>query len=191
MGRELVRVPPNWSHPKRYVQDHHLGRMEERYQPMYHERTAQEAFDEWLQKYQAWLDGEHDIVLLNSSAEVYPKDEPYRSFCDWHGSPPDPEYYRPAWKDEERTWWQVWETVSEGTPVTPPFETRAELVEYLVTHGDFWDQRRRRDGSEIACAPWSRVSAEKFVYGDGWAPSLVVSKNGAVMTGVEALEKLS
>lgn len=69
------------------------------------------------------------------------------------------------------TWFQVYETVSEGTPVTPPFATKDELVDYLSTRGDFWDQDRG-DG------PWKRERAEAFVR-SGFAPSLVVTRSAA------------
>jgi len=39
-------------------------------------------------------------------------------------------------------------------------------VDYLATHGDFWDQKRG-DGA------WDRANAKKFV-DDGYAPSLVI-----------------
>ena len=51
--------------------------------------------------------------------------------------------------------------------VTPPFATTDELVDYLATRGDFWDQERG-DG------PWDRKSAEEFVKA-GWAPTLIVT----------------
>ena len=51
-------------------------------------------------------------------------------------------------------------------PVTPPFATIDELVDYLATRGDFWDQERG-DG------PWDRKSAE--VVKAGWAPTLIVT----------------
>lgn len=76
-----------------------------------------------------------------------------------------------AYEDWERTdppagdWWQVWETVSEGSPVTPAFATREELVDYLVGGGDAWD-RKRSDGG------WTRENAESFVSA-AWAPSLI------------------
>jgi hypothetical protein len=70
-------------------------------------------------------------------------------------------------QDKEATWFQAWETVTEGTPVTPPFATTDELVDYLATRGDFWDQERG-DG------PWDRKSAEEFVKA-GWAPTLIVT----------------
>lgn len=190
MGRELRRVPENWDHPKRSVPNHRLGVMEEQYQPM-RDQTAQEAFDEWLSEYQKWLGGEHDKIIAEYGADDYPKTEPYRAFCEWHGSPPTPEYYRPAWKPEELTWWQVWETVSEGTPVTPPFATQAELIEYLVANGDFWDQSRRAEGESVMpCEPWTRQQAESFVLGSGWAPSMV-AMDGKLMSGVEAMAAIS
>ena len=63
--------------------------------------------------------------------------------------------------------YQLWETVSEGSPITPVFETKEELVDYLVKYGDSWDQKRGNGG-------WSREVASKFV-GVGWAPSLVTT----------------
>lgn len=105
---------------------------------------------------------------------------------DYHGGGPKSDDYV-DFKGKEPTWWQVYETVSEGTPVTPPFETREEIVEYLVKNGDFWDQKRREEGrSSMPCAPWSRENAVAFVMESGWAPSLILA-NGKIMSGVEAL----
>lgn len=64
-------------------------------------------------------------------------------------------------------WWQVWETVSEGSPVTPAFATREQLVDYLVENGDHWDQKRGDGG-------WGRDNAELFVESE-WAPSLITA----------------
>lgn len=72
-----------------------------------------------------------------------------------------------AWEREEPPTgegWQVWETVSEGSPITPVFATREGLVDYLVEGGDGWD-RKRGDGG------WTRENAESFVKA-AWAPSL-------------------
>jgi hypothetical protein len=62
-------------------------------------------------------------------------------------------------------WWQVWETVTEGSPVTPAFATREELIDHLVARGDAWD-RKGGDGG------WSRDSAESFVTAE-WSPTLI------------------
>ena len=111
-----------------------------KYHPLI-DRDFDSALQEWLAEYEAW--------------KKDPGDEPFTE------TPPDPEYYRPKFESAE--WYQVYETVSEGTPVTPPFETKAELIDYLATHGDFWDQHRG-DGS------WSRQAAERFAEAE-WAPS--------------------
>lgn len=159
MGREIRMVPPNWAHPKK----EYYGEMRE--QPMFDEHYD-DVFYQWLKDFDRVRAGE----LTELEQKYYP-----RGLADWlteDGRPPDPSYYRP-WRDEEATWVQVWETVSEGTPVSPPFATKEELINYLVAYGDFWDQKRGNGG-------WDRKAAEEFV-GAGWAPSLVVisSSKGA------------
>jgi len=169
MGREIRRVPPNWDHPKVTRSNGKEG-----YQPM-RNYDAETAWDVWQEEFRIWCESEGDKVRDKYGSGNYPKDEPYRAFCAWHGNPPDPKYYFPKFK-EEPTWYQVYETVSEGTPVTPPFETQHELVEYLVANGDFWDQKRRAEGiTSMNCDPWDRQQATQFVFGSGWAPSMVVS----------------
>lgn len=64
--------------------------------------------------------------------------------------------------------WQVWETVSEGSPVTPVFATAEELMAYLVEGGDAWDRKHGEPG-------WKQENAEAFVRA-GWAPSLVLAE---------------
>jgi hypothetical protein len=158
--------------------------MEESYQPLF-DAPYSEALNNWLNAHQQWERGEHPDQIRHPEYRTK-----YPHYADYGGNAPDVHYYRPDWKAEEMTWYQVYETVSEGTPVTPPFETREELVEYLVANGDFWDQMRREEGNSVmGCAPWSRRNAEKFVMGSGWAPSMVID-NGVVKTGVEAIGDL-
>ncbi len=177
MGRELRMVPPNWDHPKVIRQN---GR--ESYQPM-HDQRFEDAAAEWKQEFAAWERGERPDYCGEESSKM--------EFREWHGDPPGREYYR-TWNDEEATWFQVWETVSEGTPVTPPFATKEELIDYLVDNGDFWDQSRREEERRTGlpcvmnCQPWTRKQAEAFVNGPGWAWSAVVT-NGVLQSGVEAL----
>ena len=149
MGREIRMVPPNWEHPKKDGEDS--------YQPLYDE-DFDIALDGWLADYKLWKDGNH------------PSQEDYE-YWEYEGPPPDPYYYHHGWT-EEPVWFQMYETVSEGTPVTPPFATKEELVNYLIENGDFWDQKRGDGG-------WIRANAEKFVE-SGWAPSglVIVSKEG-------------
>jgi hypothetical protein len=161
MGREIRKVPANWYHPKQE------GRYDGRLQPMFDD-TFENAAADWKAEFAKWEAGERPDYCSDESKGL--------EYWEWNGGPPDRAYYRP-WKDDEAVWFQVWETVSEGTPVTPPFATEAELVDYLATKGDFWDQKRG-DG------PWAREAAAKFV-GTGWAPSLMVevSSDGSKIFG--------
>jgi hypothetical protein len=163
MGREIRKVPAHWEHPKTTRWDYRLQKDVECYKPLYDDRDAA------LKSFAA------DIEKMGLAEAI-----------DYHGGGPKSDDYV-DFEGKEPTWWQVYETVSEGTPVTPPFATREELVEYLVENGDFWDQNRRKEGrSSMPCDPWSRENAVAFVMGSGWAPSMVID-NGKIMSGVEAL----
>lgn len=89
------------------------------------------------------------------------------SNCDGHGSVeahPGQRQAADAWERQEPPageGWQVWETVSEGSPITPVFATAEELVDHLVNVGA-WNKT------------WSREAAESFVHGSGWAPTGMV-----------------
>ena len=167
MGREIRRVPAHWDHPMTWD-----GKL----QPML-DSSYIDAINDWISAHNAWEDGTHPTLVAYPDYKAK-----FHHFANYSGNPPSIEYYRPNWKPDEMTWFQVYETVSEGTPVTPPFETRDELVEYLVQNGDFWDQQRRARGyTAMPCDPWSREDAEKFVFGDGWMPSMTV-QNGVINT---------
>lgn len=67
--------------------------------------------------------------------------------------------------------WQLWETVSEGSPVSPVFATADELASWMSdpARGDQW------------VPP---AVAAKFI-ADGWAPSLMGSPQTGIVSGVE------
>lgn len=158
MGREIRRVPADWEHP-RYTKenapyDNRIGE----HIPMY-----DDDYDSACEKWYA------------EAASFTPKDYA-KYYHEYAGSPPDEESYRARkWTEEEATHWVVYQTVSEGTPVTPAFATKEELIEYLVKNGDFWDQKRGDGG-------WNRDSATRFV-NNGWAPSFILTTNGLASAG--------
>ena len=184
MGREIRRVPPSWEHPK--AENNLRG---DYYQPLY-DQTYESARAGWLEGLRKWEAGE------DPDREKYRRDngEPF-DYWEWEGSPPDRDYYRP-YSDDQQSWFQVYETVSEGTPVTPPFATEDELIDYLVNEGDFWQQSRWREGQrDIQPNPpgYSREVAEAFVKGSGWVPSMVVETkpdgSQVIKTGIETAEE--
>jgi len=145
MSREIRRVPANWEHPKNEYGN---------YLPLL-DNDFDTAAKKWDFDYELWEKGEH------------PDQEKNREFWEYWGNPPQRELYHPKWDNAD--WYQVYETVSEGTPVTPPFATKDALIDYLVINGDFWDQQRGSGG-------WDRRNAESFV-ADEWSPSLMVFKS--------------
>jgi len=168
MGREIRRVPVNFKHPKRLATRYVRGQcvLVDEFQPMF-DRSYRKELQEWEDGKARWDAGEKEEGYSHLTWE------------EWDGERPDPDYYFPEFT-EPCDGWCVYETVSEGTPVTPVFETAEELIDYLVENGDFWDQKRRKEGNSfINCDPWSRDQAEKFVKGYGWKPSLMMV-NGEV-----------
>lgn len=67
--------------------------------------------------------------------------------------------------------WQLWETVSEGSPISPVFATADELAAWMSdpARGDRWVPQ------EVAA---------KFI-ADGWAPSFISSPQTGIVSGVE------
>jgi len=163
MGREIRMVPPNWEHPK-------STDFPDRLQPMF-DRNFTDAAREWKEAFAKWEAGERPEYCDDAESRAL-------EYWEWTDNPPERKYYRP-WKDEEAIWFQVWETVSEGTPVTPAFPTREALAVYLSKHGDAWDQKRG-DG------PWSIENARQFCL-TGWAPSGVII-SGKVLTARDSAE---
>src|SRR4029453_16315568 len=75
--------------------------------------------------------------------------EGIRYFWDWEGPPPDSSCYVPKF-DRSATSYQIYETISEGTPISPVFSSKAEVVEWLVHKGEsaaFAEEFVRRGGA--------------------------------------------
>jgi len=146
MGREIRRVPETWEHPKD----------EDGYLPMF-DKDYDTACQEWIEEFNLWQKGEHpDQKQYNDTSKYY---------WDWDGMPPNCDYYREPFSDEP-THYQIYETVSEGTPVSPVFETLDELANWLIKQG------------------YSQQAARNFAKG-GWAPSMIVG-GGRVLRDIEA-----
>jgi hypothetical protein len=144
MGREVRRVPPDWDHP--------ICPAYGRYTPLYG-RNYEEAAKEWANNCALWERGEHPDQLNGDGEQC-------KHFWEWDGDPPN-KYDFVEYLPEEATWYQLYENASEGTPVTPPFETKEELIEHLVKVGEFIDEK-----------PYGRKRAQTLVE-SGRGPSFV------------------
>lgn len=150
MGREIRHVPAGWQHPV---------------DPNPNPRWPANDWD-WTGQGRHFLPM-HDHFPYNE-AEV---EEGLRE--GWlSGEPP---YYdvpvMPEWTPEEATHLQMYETVTEGTPVSPVFPDRIELARWLVDEQGY-----------------SEAAAVAFVR-EEWAPSFV-SIGGELHKNLEGLAAL-
>jgi hypothetical protein len=149
MGREVRRVPADWHHPNN---ESWTGR--EGFKPLHDGDRYQ---------------GDHDGFIEKLTVEGL------QAAIDYYGQAPDQNDYMPQWRPEERTHFMMYETTSEGTPISPAFETPEELARWLADTGasSFADMTATYE-------QWLSVAR------GGWAPS-AVTVGGRIMSGVEAL----
>lgn len=166
MGREVRRVPPHWVQPVWTKDDAPRPELVGRERSFYPDHI-ETALADWLKTFDRIRRGD----LQDYESKYYSGPAGLAHWLqDERG--PDPAYYRP-WKDEEATWVQLWQTVSEGTPVSPAFATEEELIQYLAVNGDFWDQNRDRNTVQRRMKGWGEERARAFVKA-GWSPSMAV-----------------
>ena len=113
MGREIRKVPKNWEHPK--DENGHL-------KPV-HDEEFDIVAKKWIEEFIAWENGTHPN---KKSHDCF--------YWEYTDNPPEREYYRQKFS-EEANCFQIYETVTEGTPVSPIFETKDEMRIWLIYKG--------------------------------------------------------
>ncbi len=162
MGREVRRVPADWQHPKHWTGG--LRGPEERYKPLYPGDQYKPRVDEWDDECAKWKAGWRPDHCTDSVMT-------YEQFA---GQRPHKDDYMPNWHPNLRTHLMMYEDTSEGTPISPAFETPEELARWLADNG------ASAFGSDTATyEAWLRVAR------GGWAPSMIVA-DGVMTSGVEA-----
>ena len=150
MGREIRRVPLGWEHPR----DERTGR----YRPLF-DKDYESAAREWIAELIQWEAGTHKAQP--DAFSIY--------YWEYAGNPPDEDYCRPKF-DAEQTCYQIYETVSEGTPVSPVFESLDAMIAWLVNEG------------------YSQTAAERFAQ-SGWAMSATFdTSTGRFASGIQTLD---
>ncbi len=160
MGREIRRVPANWEHP-RDEEGEHL--------PV-HDKVYAEALKEWFEGLELWLENKHPA---QQGEKKYPElfVPTARAYAEYEGDAPETRYYRDAF-DAPADHYQVYQTVSEGTPVSPVFPSLEELKAWLLAEG------------------YSPSAVERFVeYGS--APSGLFTPRTGFLTDIESCALLS
>ena len=160
MGREVRRVPCNWVHPKD-ERGRHI--------PLFTDfKKRAEQWDLGKIKWDEGLkwDWMHKVWI--------PKDEDdaFMSYPNAEGERPRPEEYMPDWPEEECTHFQMYETCSEGTPISPVLSSPEILAHWLA------DNRASAFGDMTAsCEQWLAM------IGEGSAVSAMIA-GGVIMPGV-------
>ena len=161
MGRELRRVPGDWQHPR-----DGRGRLLPLLGHAFASRCA-----EWEDGIALWMKGKRN-GYVDGKSQVVEHDEPCteEAFSDWDGERPDADDYMPDWPEAERTHFQWYENVSEGTPLSPPMPSAEALSEWLASNPG-------RSVPELTASEWARVIEQ------GFAMSMVMSPGIGIVDG--------
>jgi hypothetical protein len=164
MGREVRRVPANWQHPKdsngRYI--------------ALHDGNVAALQAKWDARESDWNRGLREDHGDPSKLVPHGKDYPFEK---WDGPRARAEEYMPQWSSSEATHLMMYETCSEGTPVSPAFATPEELARFLADAG-----ASAFGGMTASYESW--LSACKR----GWSPSAFMDSSG-MHPGVEIGDK--
>lgn len=99
----------------------------------------------------------------------------YEEAMEWHGSAPSIDEYMPEWPEDEATHLMMYENTSEGTPISPAFETPEELARWLADNG-----ASAFAGETATYGQWLAM------IGDGFAVSAMYSAETGLISGVAA-----
>ena len=158
MSREVRKVPADWAHPK------HINGS---YKALFDSDFDANAAD-WDKGQKEWLDGIYPDYVSEDSKQM--------SYSEWAGDRPKREDYMPSWSDSEKTHLMMYETTSEGTPISPAFKTPEELARWL-----FENNASAFGKSTASYEAWLRVAK------GGYAVSAVYTPATGLISGVEAL----
>ena len=163
MGREIRRVPANWEHPKN----------DKGYIPLFNGFSKRWA--DWKEGQVQWDAGMR--TDFRGGWQPRRRAELSMSYIEWDGKKPIAEEYMPEWLEEQRTHLMMYETCTEGTPISPAFETPEELARWLADNGAsaFGDQTATYEKWLDCCR-------------QGSVPSAVLSSSG-LESGVRAFSR--
>lgn len=115
MGREVRKVPSYWQHPVS-EEGHYIPLC-----PSSH-----------IDDLQAFETAQKQWGLGFYEGEIKTEDMNNCSYAEWVGEPTLPEDCMPLWTDEEATHYMMYETTTEGTPISPALETLENLARWLA-----------------------------------------------------------
>jgi hypothetical protein len=168
MGREVRKVPADWKHPKEQKPDWSNGTMVEQYKPLFEGEKYQPSVDVWDEECAKWRAGWRDDYCTEESDRAMEYEQ-------WAGQRPNRDDYMPNWPAEQRTHYMMYETTSEGTPISPAFATPEDLARWLADTG------ASSFGRDTATyEQWLNVCKGEY------APSAIFTPETGLISGVAA-----
>lgn len=165
MGRQIRKVPHNWEHPKDAG-----GNLI----PLMDGFNA--TIKEWDEESAQWAKGfKHRYRKDEGDTWVSLEAHDEKTYEEYAGGRPVKQEYMPDWPESERTWWQMYEDCSEGTPISPPMESPECLARWLCDNG-----ASALAGETASYEAWLQTCK------DGWAPSAIMDMGQGIQSGVEA-----
>ena len=159
MGREVRMVPKDWEHPKRESGDFIA----------LHDSDFIACTDDWNKECARWNAGEYPDYVSEDSKKM--------SYEEWAGGKPEEEDYMPTFPEGTATHCMMYETTTEGTPISPAFESPEQLARWL------YENEASSFGSRTASyESWLRVAK------GGFACSMVID-GGQIKSGVEEISR--
>ena len=202
MSREVRRVPPDWQHPMEWGErwDGDRVRMQLVPRPLWtdfagslasweqggRDIEARAGFD-WefwseycLTGYQGPDDDGPTIHPFEGGVDVRDADHLHELLTAKHAAEePDPSDYMPEFSDDEARGWCMYETVSEGTPISPVLESPEALARWLA------DNNASAFGYQTATyEQWLATCLS------GSAPSAIFSARTGLVSGVEYMAEM-
>jgi hypothetical protein len=121
MSQEVRRVPADWQHPRNSEGD---------FIPLYDGAKFPVHVARWDKENAKWAEG--FCTDFDGGWKPLTDEQRGRTFASWDGDRPDQKNYMPLWPDEQRTHLVLYETITEGTPVSPVLSTDEELARWLA-----------------------------------------------------------
>jgi hypothetical protein len=166
MSREVRKVPADWQHPRNANFD---------YIPLC-EGSADISIAEWDDGAAKWAEGLREDWATGGWKPL-DGDERAMTYEEWAGARPSPSEYMGEFPEGAATHYMMYETTSEGTPISPAMKTPEALARWLANTG-----ASSFGGMTATYEQWLRVCQGEF------APSVVIIGD-RMMSGVEATER--
>jgi hypothetical protein len=124
MGTAVRRVASDWAHPR-----DDSGR----YLPLRNGFDFARRARQWDEDVAKWQQGLRRDLDANGW-EPIKGDLLATTYAEYAGPRPDPQEYTPQWPASQCTHWQIYEEVTEGTPMSPVCASPEELARWMADH---------------------------------------------------------